>query len=103
MKRHISTQESKIQVLGSTETVKNATVCRLRKTTMLRKHMPHYATLCHISRVQVGLGCEAVAEGLRCHVAKGSGGRPSSRAQHRGAEIHQVDLGGPRRELRGDV
>lgn len=44
MKRHISTQESKIQLLGSTETVKNATVCRLRKTTMLRKHMPHYAT-----------------------------------------------------------
>ena len=68
-------------------------------------HAPKtHATLCHTSRVQVGLGCEAVAEGLRCHVAKGSGGRPSSRAQHRGAEIHQVDLGlGPRRELRGDV
>ena len=49
------------------------------------------------ARLQVGLGREAVAEGLRRHVAEGPGGRAGPRAQHRGAEIHQVDLGlGPR-------
>ena len=49
------------------------------------------------ARLQVGLGREAVAEGFRRHVAEGPGGRAGPRAQHRGAEIHQVDLGlGPR-------